>query len=170
MFTPFSRLLVLLALAIASVTAAISGIWSLLIISTLASIVILWGYFRIGTVLLALTRIRKEDFKEAERIIDYTTKPERLGKAQRAYYFFVKGFVARDKENNKEAQMFLEEALQEGLKNESDRAMALLALADMALIRKNKAEAKDYFLKIKGLKVKSELMPSIRKMQEWLEV
>lgn len=168
MFTPFSRLLLLLLLAIASVLAAVLGIWSLLICSTVLSFLLLWGYYRYATVRLALSRIRKEDYKEAERIIDYTTKPQSLNKGQKAYYFFVKGLIAREKDQYEEAYMMLEEALTTGIKQESDRAMAILALTDMALIQKHRNDAKEYFSKIKDLKVDPKLMPAIRKMQQWL--
>lgn len=168
MFTPFSRLLLLLLLAVASILAAVFGIWTLLILSAALSFLLLWGYFRYATVKLALSRIYKEDYEEAERIIDYTTKPQSLNRSQKAYYFFVKGFIAREKEQYQDAFMMLEEALAMGIKGESDRARAILALADMALVQKHKSDAKTYFSKIKDLKVDPKLMPAIRKMQQWL--
>ncbi len=97
MFTPFSRIILLLVCAALSVTAAIVGIWSLLIITSICSVILLYGYFRKGSVSLALSRLRSEDYAEAERIIEYTTQPERLDKKQKAYYLFVKGFIAREK-------------------------------------------------------------------------
>lgn len=170
MFTPLSRIILLLLCAALSVVAASFGIYSLLIITSIASMMILYGYFRKGSVSLALSRLRHEEYTEAEKIINYTTKPERLDKKQKAYYLFVKGFIAREKDNFDEAKILLEESLNEGVKNQNDIAMAILALADMEMVKKNKNRAKEYFLQIKGLKVKPSLMPSIRKMQAWLEV
>lgn len=120
--------------------------------------------------MLALRQLKREDYKEAERIIDMNSQPDRLDKKDRAYYLFVKGFVAREKDQFEESKIFLEEALQGGIKNQSDIAMAILALTDMEMVKNNRKTAKAYFLQIKDLKVSKELMPSIRKMQEWLGI
>jgi tetratricopeptide (TPR) repeat protein len=170
MFSPFSRIILVLICAGISVLGAVFNIFSLVIIASIASFILLYGYFRKGSVKLALSRLRQEDYKEAEKVIDQTTHPERLDKRQRAYYYFVKGFIAREKDKFDEAKNHLETSLHEGVGNQNDIAMALLALADMEMVKKNKAKAREYFLQMKDLKVKPDLMPSIRKMQEWLEV
>lgn len=120
--------------------------------------------------MLALRYLRKEDYKETERVIDMNKFPDRLDKKERAYYLFVKGFVAREKDSFEEAKIFLEEALQGGIKDQTDIAMAILALSDMEMVNNNKKAAKEYFLQIKDLKVSTQLMPAVRKMQEWLGV
>lgn len=170
MFTPFSRVLLLLLCAALSVVAAVFGLYSLLIITSIASFILLWGYFRKGSVQLALRRLRHEEYKEAEEVLEQTRQPERLEKQQKAYYLFVKGFIAREKDQYEEAKILLEESLNEGIRNQNDIAMALLALTDMEMVKNNKRRAREYFLQMKDLKVKPALMPSIRKMQEWLEV
>lgn len=168
MLTPLSRILLLLLCAAVSAIAAAFGIYSLLIISCILSFVLLWGYFRKGSVRLALSRLRNEEYEEAGKALEHTTRPERLDKKERAYYLFVKGFLAREKDNYEEARICLEESLNEGIRNQNDIAMALLALTDMEMVRNNRTKAKAYFLQLKDLKVKPSLMPSIRKMQEWL--
>ncbi|WP_118951067.1 hypothetical protein [Taibaiella helva] len=168
MFTPLSRIILLLVCAALSVVAAVFNIYSLLIIACLASAFLLWGYFRKGSVSLALARLRNEEYKEAEAIIEQTTRPEKLDKKQKAYYLFVKGFIAREKDHYEEARILLEESLNEGIRNQNDIAMALLALTDMEMVKNNKRQAVAYFTQMKGLKVKPSLMPDIRKMQEWL--
>lgn len=168
MFTPFSRIILLLLCAALSVVAAVFNIYSLLIITSVASVLLLWGYFRKGSVKLALSRLRNEEYKQAEDILAQTTKPERLDKREKAYYLFIKGFIAREKDQYEEAKILLEESLNEGIGNQNDIAMALLALTDMEMVKKNKHKAKEYFSQMKGLKVKPGMVPSIRKMQDWL--
>lgn len=170
MFTPLSRIILLLLCAALSVAAAVWGIYSLLIITTILSCILLWGYFRRGSVPLALARLRNEEYTEAEKIIEQTTHPERLDKKQKAYYLYVKGFIAREKDNYPEAKRLLEASLNGDIRNQNDIAMALLALTDMEMVQHNKQQAKEYFLQMKDLKVKPSLMPSIRKMQDWLGV
>lgn len=170
MFTPFIRIILLLICAALSITAAYFNIYSLLIFACIASFFLLYGYFRKGSVNLALSRMREENFEEADKILAQTTQPDRLDKKEKAYYLFVKGFIARENNHFEEAKIHLEEALNEGIRNQNDIAMAILALADMEMVQKNKAKAKNYFEQIKGLKVKPNLMPSIRKMQVWLDM
>ncbi len=170
MFTPLSRIILVLICAALSVLGAVLNIFSLVIIASVASFILLYGYFRKGSVKLALSRLRQEDYAEAEKIIDQTTHPERLDKKQHAYFLFIKGFIAREKDKFDEAKNYLEQALNGGIGNQNDIAMALLALADMEMVKKNRSRAREYFLQMKDLKVKPDLMPSIRKMQEWLEV
>jgi tetratricopeptide (TPR) repeat protein len=170
MFTPLSRIILLLLCLALSIVAASYSLVTVLVISSILSFILLYGYFRKGSVMLALKQLRKEDYKEAERVVDLNQHPDRLDKKDRAYFLFIKGFVAREKEQLEEAKIFLEESLQGGIKNQSDIAMAILALADMEMVKQNRKAAKEYFLQIKDLKVNPDLMPSIRKMQEWLGV
>jgi hypothetical protein len=170
MFTPLSRLILLLLCALLSLAGAYFGIWPVLIFTFIASVGLLWGYYKAGSVLLSLSRFRKNEFPEAEKMLDYIQRPELLSKANQANYYFISGFLAREKDMFREAKPFLQRALEIGLKNQNDRAMTLLALADMELMTKQEAEAKKYFLQMKGLKVHKSLMPEIRKMQEWLDV
>src|ERR1700748_2063538 len=97
MFTPLSRIILLIVCAILSAVAASFNLVSVLIITSIASFILLYGYFRKGSVMLALRQLRKEDYKEAERVVDLNTQPDRLDKKDRAYYLFIKGFVAREK-------------------------------------------------------------------------
>ncbi len=167
MFTPLSRIVLLLCCAVLSTIAAISGIYSLLIIACIVSFILLYGYYRKGSVGLALRYMKEENYKEAERVLAYTTHPERLDKQQKNHYLFIKGFIARDKDQYEEAVTLLEEALSGGLKNQQNRAMALLALADIQMMQSNKNAARNYLMQMKGLKVPPHMMSAIRKMQEW---
>lgn len=170
MFTPLSRLLLLLLCVGISLLGAYLGLWPLLIFSTLCSIALLWGYYKIGTVPLALIKIRKNEFDKSEKILDLIQNPDRLNKKYKSYYYFIRGFIARERDQFTESKTCLDETLSIGMKRETDRAMTLLALADMELVNQNEASARNYFVQIKNLKVNASLMPSIRKMQEYLNV
>ncbi len=170
MFTPFVRLLLLFLCAIVSIISAISGVWSLLLIASAVSVYLLFGYFRESTVPLSLTALRNNDYTKAEKFLTNIIHPERLSKKNRAYFYFCKAMIERERDNFEEAVPLFKLALGEGLKNENDQAVALLALADIEMVKGNKTLAKEYFLQLKGLKVKPLLMPSVRKMQEYLGV
>lgn len=170
MFTPFSRLLILILCVLLSVIGASFGIWTLLIFSTLISLVILWGYYNVGTVSLALAKMRKNDFKEAQKLLDQIKNENRLNTNNKANFFFIRGMIAHEEERFEESRTCLKEALAIGIKKESDKAMALLAMADLEMVEKNPDGARHYFLQIRNLKVNPSLMPPIRKMQEWLNI
>jgi hypothetical protein len=170
MFTPFSRLLLLLLCVALSLLGAYLSLWPLLVFSTLCSIALLWGYYKIGTVPLALIKTRKNEFDKAEKILDLIQNPDRLNKKYKAYYYFIRGFIARERDQFEESKTCLDEVLAIGMKTETDRAMTLLALADMELLHQKEDSARVYFMQLKNLKVNASLMPSIRKMQEFLKV
>lgn len=170
MFTPFSRFLILILCVGLSITGALLEIWSLLVGSTLISLFILWGYYNAGTVKLALGKMRKDAFEEADKLLDLIKNPDKLNKKNKAYFYFIRGMIAHENSKMEDAKTCIKEALDIGMKQESDRAMALLAMADIEMVDKNPTSARYYFVQIKNLKVSPSLMPPIRQMQEWLNV
>lgn len=169
MFTPRLRfVLLVLLLLVASFAAAYNKI-PVLVVAALCSIFLLWGYYKMSTVALALKELRKNDLDEAQRILDFCTRPEKLLKPQKAYYYFIKGYIAREKDYYDEAIAAYEQALDLGLKVDNDKAIALLSITDIYMLRKDITNAKRYFYRMKDLKVQPGLMEPIRKMQTFLE-
>lgn len=153
-----------------SIIAALNGVFLLLIFMSVAALALLWGYYNVGTVYLALHKLRKGKYDDAAAILALTRKPEKLKSTRKAYYYYIKAYVAREIDDFSTAKNMFNLALNEGLKEQHDQAIALLALADIELINGNKAEAKRIFEKIRGLNVKAQLLPQIRQMQEYLGV
>ena len=168
MFTPIVRFILLLICGLLAVLFAYLGSIPLIILCSVFSIFLLWGYYKRGTVSLALSKLRKNEYVAAEKIIALTTSPDKLSRSQKGYYYFIKAFAEREKDNYSGAESLFLRALAEGLKTEHDKAMSLLALADMEMIKGNKDVARDYLSQMKNLKVQPSLMPSIRRMQEWI--
>lgn len=168
MFTPLTRLLFLVICVLIASVAASEGWTIVLILVSLLSLVILWGYKNVGTVYLALNKIRKQQYSEGERIMSMMKKPEKLTKSRKAYYHYIMAFIAREKDNFDEAYRLFTLALAEGIKAEGDRVAALLALADIALIKGRKAEAREYMKAVNGLKVRENILPQVKQMQAYL--
>lgn len=156
--------------ALLSVLGAWLNFWPIFILTFAGSVALVWGYYKTGTVPLALARLRKNEFKEAEKLIDQILKPNLLSAKNKAYYYFINGLLTREKDQFNESKPFLEQAIQIGRLKEPDKAMALLALSDMELVLKHKSTAREYFLQLRGMKVHPSMMESVRKMQEWLDV
>lgn len=170
MFTPVVRFLLMIILGGLAVFFAYHNDIALLLAASFLSLFLLWDYLKRGTVPLSLRKLRKNEYSAAEKILNFTTYPNRLLKNEKIYYKFIKGFVEREKDNFEQAEKYLLEVKNSPLKNENDRAMVLLALADIELIKGNKPQAKEWVLQMKNLKVSPALMPSVRKMQEWLQL
>lgn len=168
MFTPVVRFALLLLCVIVAIIASVFNIKLLLVLATLISLSLLWGYYMMGTVFLALNRMRKGQLEEAEQILAMTKKPERLLKSRKAYYYYIQAYLAREKDDFSTAKNLFEQALDLGLSVEHDKAVALLALADIAVINGQKEQARSYLQRMKNLKVQPQLMPEIQKMQQLL--
>lgn len=169
MFTPIVRFALMVLCIVIAIVASVFNFKILLVLATLLSLSLLWGYYSLGTVYLALNRMRRNRLEEAESILNLTTKPQRLIKSRRGYYYFIKAFLAREKDDFSSAKNLFELALDEGISLEQDKAVALLSLADIAVINGNKEAARSYLQRMKGLKVQPQLMPQIRQMQQYLD-
>jgi len=170
MFSSLVRFILLIVCALISVVGAYIGFWPIFVITFIASFALLWGYYKAGTVPLALARLRKNEYKETEKLIDQIQKPQYLSKRNKAYFYFINGMLTRENDQFKESKPFLEQAMDSGKLKEPDKAMALLALADMELVQKHTSAARQYFLQMKGMKVHPAMMDAIRKMQAWLDI
>lgn len=170
MFSSLVRFVLLILCALVSAIGAWLGFWPIFVLTFAASFALLWGYYKAGTVPLALARLRKNEFKETEKLIDQILKPELLSKRNKAYFYFISGMLTRENDQFKEAKSFLERSIELGYLKEPDKAMALLALADMELVQQHKTAARQYLLQMKGMKVHPTMMDAVRKMQGWLEV
>lgn len=170
MFSSLVRFILLILCAVLSAVGAWLGFWPVFIFTFAASFALLWGYYKAGTVPIALARLRKNEFKETEKLIDQVQKPELLSKRNKAYYYFISGMLTREHDQFKESKPFLEQSIDSGYLKEPDKAMALLALADMELVQQHKSAARAYFLQIKGMKVHPTMMDAVRKMQGWLDI
>ncbi|HRP90714.1 MAG TPA: hypothetical protein PKX92_11830 [Edaphocola sp.] len=168
MFTPIARFALLILCLVLGIISYVFNWTFILIIIAVFSLSLLWGYFNTGTVYLALNLLRKGKLDEAEEVLKFTKKPEKLSKGKRAYYNFILAFCARERDEFASAKEKFIKALDDGLKSENEKAIALLALADISLIDGKKEAAENYMSKIKGLKVKESLMPQIRQMQTYL--
>lgn len=170
MFLPLQRLAILIIISIVAVFMAMYGKVSYLLIASMISLFVLWDYIQRGTVPITMNYIYKNKFPEANKSIKFVTNIKRLNKTNRAKYFLAKGLIAHNEDDYSEANENLEKALEIPLKSDSDKAMAILALSDIAIIQKQTSKARAIFQQLKDLKVNKSLMPSIQQMQQYLKV
>ncbi len=112
----------------------------------LASMIMLVAHFLFGNVWAAFGMLRKGKIPEAEILVNQIKRPEFLSKQHRAYYHFIKGMIALQKEELKEGEIQLKQALERGLRSSNDNAMAALNIAHI-YFRQNKLDACRTYLK-----------------------
>ncbi len=137
-----------------------------LIIASIA--LLIWGYFKNGTVYLAFQQMKRENYDNAESLLSKIKNPKLLKKGQKSYYYFIKGFIELNKNNFHESFDYLTQALETGLRTENDTAIVILNLAGIELNRNNYDEAERYIAKTKSLKYKTELESEILRIEKEL--
>lgn len=120
----------------------------------LVSVLVVYGYFKYGTVYAACRQMKKDNIKKAEKLIATIKHPERLGKGHKSYYYFTSGIIALEYKDLEKSHSELTRALEIGLRTENDTSIVLLNLANIELMRKNFSKAKDYIIEVRKLTLK----------------
>lgn len=169
MFSPLFRFLILISCIALSIIGAMNNNWIVLMISTIASTVLLWDYLRSNTVTLALRRYYQGRTKEMKKLLEHIHNPKRLSRKNEARYYFLKGAELWEEEEFEEAKVAILESLHGNMKKETLTTRAYLLLIDISLILKEKNQAQDYFTQLKGRKIEKELMPTLHKLQNYFQ-
>ncbi len=122
-------------------------------------------HFRTGSMLLAYSAFRRQDFKLLRKLIDGTSKPEWLRPSSRACYYFLKGILATVDENYAEAKTHYLQAANRHLKPKHLQCLAYCALADMSLHLDQQEEAREFLATAKTFPDE----PGVNEMIEQLE-
>jgi tetratricopeptide (TPR) repeat protein len=119
----------------------VSGfIWGLAFL--VAAALLAWGYYRYGTVWLALQALSAGDGERAARLLKSVRRPTRLGSQSRAYYEYMRGVLAAGEERFDRAESHLRSALDHRLRTENDRSLVECTLAEVLALRGQKEEAR----------------------------
>jgi len=119
----------------------------------LIGIGLLVSYFLLGTIQSAGQLLQLEQFDEAEKRINLTWKPEWLYKTNRAMYYILKGGLAMNRKDNKEAEEYFLKAEAIELPTDDETAMVQLQLAAINAQKQKWNVAKRYYMNLKKLKV-----------------
>lgn len=170
MFKLSTRLILLVLLAVASILMAFQDKIIFLIVGSFVSLFLLWDYVARGTVPLALRKVATGDYASAEKLISEIKNVSRLNKQCQNQYLMIKGLVEHQKDNFTEAQFWLEQARKQFFSNDNYLAMCLIALCDIAIIQKNKNEARQLLKEMDGLQVNKNLSQTVEKLQNHLSL
>ncbi len=112
-------------------------------IALLAIALLLWGYFKEGTVVLAAKEFHDKDYGKTEMLLIQIAKPDLLSKKRRGYYEYMMGGIELQKQDFDSAVKHYEVAVQYPLRSVNDHVAALVHVANISLRQHHfdKAEA-----------------------------
>lgn len=143
MYTPFVRIIIgLLGIGMAYNFYLMRNTSSTYLV-LLAVGLIVWGYFKNGTVYLAFKQLKKDNHEKAEKLLLKIKYPNLLTKSQKSYYHFIKGFIELHKDNLDVGCKELTQALEIGLRTENDTLIATRTLAAIKLERVSRVKTKN---------------------------
>lgn len=118
---------------------------------------LVWGYYRNGSVYLANRRLRQEKYEKATKLLDEVAKPNWLARVVQGYYYLCRGHIAFHEGRHTEAQMHFQTAYELRPPNGNDRALILLNLAQLANILGDKKQARHYIKEAEGERMNPDL-------------
>ena len=119
----------------------------------LVGLILLAIYILFGSVNSAAKHIQDGDFDSAEKKLNLTLKPDWLYVTQRAFYYIMKGSIAMNNKDMKQAESLFDHALNMNLPSDNERGMVLLQLANINATKNKWQAAKNYFRELKKLKI-----------------
>lgn len=119
----------------------------------LVGLILLASYLFLGTIQSSAQLIQDGDFDGAEQRLALTKWPNLLYITNRAMYYIMKGSIATNRQNNKEAEEHFDTALNMKLPSDNERAMVLLQLANINATKEKWNVARKYYKEAEKLDV-----------------
>jgi len=116
-------------------------------------VILLAGYFILGTVGSAGQILQTQDFEATEKRLNLTFFPRLLYVTNRAMYYIIKGSIAGFRKDTNLAEDFFNKALALKLPTDNEKAMVLLQLSNINAAKQKWNVAKQYLRDLKKLKV-----------------
>ena len=136
MFTNKARIVVAILLSLVVVLAAFLKVYEIVAFSLMLTGLVLWGYFKEGTVVLAAKQYQLKNYEKAKELLLSIKNPDYLNKRRRPYYEFLLGSIAVNQLDYVKAELHLGKAAVLGLRA-NDLGIALMHLANICLRNKD---------------------------------
>ena len=134
-----------------------------------AAALLIYGYFRYGTVWLAYRALRTGRPERARTLLDQIAFPDRLRSSDRAYYEMLRGMLAGEREEWATARDHFQRALEHDLRTSNDRCIVECALAEALLGCGETVAAGEHLELARTHRHKPELTVGIRKLEEMIQ-
>ena len=120
------------------------------ILSIIFSILSIVTIFKHEKIIIAFYYLKRNKLNKSLKILESIKNPENLIKSQYAYYNYLFGLIFSQIQVNK-SEKFFKKALSIGLRSNTDKAVAKLNLAGLAINRRRKREATILISEVKKL-------------------
>ncbi len=132
-------------------------------------LLLIHGYYKEGTVVLAAKAYHHKDFEKTEKLLKEIKNPDRLMRKRRGYYEYLYGNIELQKENFAEAERHFQIASRFPLKNENEKGLILVQLANLNLRKKEFEKAKAYTSVAKDLHISARVKSIIENIEIQIE-
>ena len=143
-----------------------SGSWGWGLVMVLITAIIVLTIFRNEWILLAFNQLRLQNIEKAGKYLSKIKQPQYLMKGQRAYYYYLTAMTGRDSLKMQETEKLYRKALNIGLKQDHDKAMAKLNIAAVCMQTGRRREAETLLAESKKLDKKGMLTEHIKNLKK----
>lgn len=168
MFTNRARQLVIAVFILVLLFSIFEQAFEITGIALLAIVVLFWGYFKEGTVILAAKDFHDKNYEKTEVLLRQIASPNWLAKKRRGYYEYMMGGVTLQKQDFDAAVQHYEVAVQYPLRSVNDHVAALVHVANISLRQHcfDKAEAYLNLAKKQDSNISSRMREVIIKLEK----
>jgi tetratricopeptide (TPR) repeat protein len=144
MFTNKARILVTGLFVVLLAVILYMRVYQLAAIALMFIGLLIWGYFKQGTIVLAAKYFHQKDYSKAEEMLRQVHNPDWLSRKRRGFYEFIYGGVCLQKREYDEAEQHYELAAQYPLRSANDHVAALVHVANISIRNGNYDKARAY--------------------------
>jgi hypothetical protein len=119
-------------------------IYELAAVAIMMIILLIWDYFKQGTLVVAAKYFHAKDYDKAEASLKEISNPAWLGKKRRGFYEYIYGGICIQKQEFEAAEKHYELAAQYPLHTLNDHVAALVTVANINIRFGNYEKAKAY--------------------------
>ncbi len=148
----------------------VSGHWGWGITFLFVTALIILSFFRNENMILALNQMRMGNTDKAKKYINRITHPQFLPKSQHAYVLYLKAVMGSQEMGFAKSEQLLRKAMELGLRQAEDNAVARLHLAGICAQSGRKQEALTLLAEAKKMDKNGMMRDQIKMMQQQLQM
>jgi hypothetical protein len=171
MFTNTARLLVAAAFTLLMAFFIYQQTYQLAAIAFLFTAMLIWGYFKEGTIILAAKQFHLKNYHKAEELLLQIKQPAWLSRKRRGFYEFIMGGISLHKQDYVAAEQHYELATQYPLRSVNDHVAALVHIVNINIRQGNYDKARAFLTlaENKGDQINAKMRAVISKLEQELE-
>ena len=171
MFTNTARLLVAAAFTLLMSFFIYKQTYELAAITFVFTAMLVWGYFKEGTIILAAKQFHVKNYNKAEELLLQINRPQWLSNKRRGFYEFMMGGVSLHKQDYTAAEQHYELSTQYPLRSVNDHVAALVHIVNLNIRQGNYEKAQAYLqlAENKGDQINAKMRAVISKLEQELK-